>query len=47
MITKASKNRKRKVTLTEKWWQKDSGPLLGYLKNGDSPVALIPSSLRS
>lgn len=47
MITKASKIRIRKVTLTDKWWQKDSGPLLGFLKNGDSPVALIPSSLRS
>ncbi len=47
MITKASKIRLRKVTLDDKWWQKDSGPLLGFLKNNDSPVALIPSSLRS
>jgi ATP-binding cassette subfamily C protein len=35
------------VILSNKWWCKDNGPLLAFTKEGDKPVALIPSSVRS
>jgi len=36
---------RRRVELTDKWWQNTTGPLLGALKEDGSPVALIPSAL--
>lgn len=41
-ILRASKIRARKVTLQDGWWRRDSGPLLGFLKETDKPVALLP-----
>jgi NHLM bacteriocin system ABC transporter ATP-binding protein len=40
-IAHASHVRIRSVRLIGKWWNRDAGPLIGYLKNGDVPVALI------
>jgi NHLM bacteriocin system ABC transporter ATP-binding protein len=40
-IARASQMRMRKVHLTERWWRNDCGPLLGYLKSGNVPVALL------
>lgn len=41
-IAKASRVRIRKVGLEFGWWEHDSGPLLGYMKEDERPVALIP-----
>jgi ATP-binding cassette subfamily C protein len=32
----------RRITLEGHWWSRDHGPLLGFLKDGRRPVALIP-----
>lgn len=37
-----SRFRTRKVKLNGKWWEHDNGPLLGFTKDSDLPVALIP-----
>jgi NHLM bacteriocin system ABC transporter ATP-binding protein len=42
-IAHASHARIRTVRLTGQWWRRDVGPLVGYLKRGDIPVALIRS----
>ncbi len=33
----------RRVRLTGRWWTADSGPLLGYRRDDDRPVALLPA----
>jgi NHLM bacteriocin system ABC transporter ATP-binding protein len=43
-IARASGVRIRRVVLSGKWWLDDSGPLLGYRRDGDDPVALLPTS---
>jgi NHLM bacteriocin system ABC transporter ATP-binding protein len=43
-IAQASGIRYRRVALRGEWWQSDSGPLLGYLEENDTPVALVPAS---
>ena len=43
-IARISKIRTRKVTLKKDWWKKDTGPLVGFLKDGNKPVALLPIS---
>src|SRR5262249_46675054 len=40
-IAQASHARIRTVRLTAQWWKRDYGPLIGYLKARDTPVALI------
>ncbi|MBW4644993.1 MAG: NHLP bacteriocin export ABC transporter permease/ATPase subunit [Goleter apudmare HA4340-LM2] len=40
-IARASKIRMRRVTLSDKWWKKDSTPMLAYTKDDDHPVALL------
>ena len=42
-IARTSGIRIRKVTLRPLWWQQESGPLLGFMKKGHRPVALIPT----
>lgn len=39
--------RTREVILTESWWRRDNGPLLGFMGDDKRPVALIPTSARS
>ncbi len=39
--------RTRGVILTESWWRRDNGPLLGFMGDDKRPVALIPTSVRS
>jgi NHLM bacteriocin system ABC transporter ATP-binding protein len=41
-IAKASGFRVRQVILEHNWWNNESGPLLGFLKQNYRPVALIP-----
>lgn len=41
-IARASRLRIRRVILTEKWWQRDCGALLGYKGEERCPVALLP-----
>ncbi|MDZ8139794.1 MAG: NHLP bacteriocin export ABC transporter permease/ATPase subunit [Nostoc sp. DedQUE04] len=41
-IARASRIRTRRVILSGKWWESDSGPLLAYTAQGDRPVALLP-----
>jgi NHLM bacteriocin system ABC transporter ATP-binding protein len=43
-IARASGIRVRQVILKGEWWKFDSGPLLGFLEDGDRPVALLPRS---
>ncbi len=43
-ITLSSGIRFREIRLGPGWWKKDSGPMLGFLKQGMAPVALIPVS---
>lgn len=40
-ITRASRVRQRRVLLREYWWKSDCGPLVGYLNEKRSPVALL------
>lgn len=46
-ILRTSNIRARKVFLDEGWWKNNHGALLGYLKSGRTPVALIPAGHRS
>jgi ATP-binding cassette subfamily C protein len=41
-IARTSRLGVRRVLLREDWWRGDYGPLLGYLRAGDQPVALLP-----
>ncbi len=43
-IARISKIRIRKVTLKKNWWTHDTGPLVGFLEDGNKPVALLPVS---
>jgi NHLM bacteriocin system ABC transporter ATP-binding protein len=43
----ASGLRQRRVALSGKWYELNCGPLLGFLREGARPVALIPQSARS
>lgn len=36
----------REIVLEEKWYRRDSGPFLAYLKEGHKPVACIPISYK-
>ena len=42
-IARASGLRVRNVLLQDRWWYKDSGPLLGFLEDKRHPVALLRS----
>ena len=46
-ILRATGVRYRRVALTtdEQWWRNDSGALLGFLREDDKPVALLPSGI--
>jgi ATP-binding cassette subfamily C protein len=40
-IARASRVRRRRIVLRGAWWKSDCGPLIGYLKDGGDPVALL------
>ena len=42
-IGQASRVRTRKVILRDDWWVRDSGPMLGYVEQDQTPVALLPT----
>ncbi len=42
-IARASAVRTRHVVLAGKWWREENGPLLGFLVEGNHPVALLPA----
>jgi NHLM bacteriocin system ABC transporter ATP-binding protein len=41
-VARASRFRARQVVLGDAWWRHEQGPLLGFLKEGTIPVALLP-----
>jgi NHLM bacteriocin system ABC transporter ATP-binding protein len=43
-IAKASRFAIRRVELRDGWTRQDGGPLLGFLDDGETPVALLPAS---
>ena len=43
-IARASRIRTREVALIGEWYKEDSGPILGFMEEDGSPVALIPDS---
>ncbi|RPI21878.1 MAG: NHLP bacteriocin export ABC transporter permease/ATPase subunit [Acidobacteria bacterium] len=43
-ILDASRVNSRKVTLRSGWWKEDNGPLIGFLEQDQTPVALLPVS---
>ncbi|KAB8330853.1 NHLP bacteriocin export ABC transporter permease/ATPase subunit [Scytonema tolypothrichoides VB-61278] len=43
-IARASRIRMRQITLTDKWWKKDTDPMLTYTVADNHPVALLPVS---
>ena len=46
-IVAASRIRMRRVALRNEWWNDDNGPMLGFLGEGQYPVALLPTSPHS
>jgi ATP-binding cassette subfamily C protein len=44
-LCRASQVRSRRVALRGAWWSTDAGPLLGYLANDATPVALLPAGV--
>jgi ATP-binding cassette subfamily C protein len=42
-IARASRMRMRRVVLKGRWWNVETTPLLGYIEDGEVPVALLPS----
>ncbi|MEH1944902.1 MAG: NHLP bacteriocin export ABC transporter permease/ATPase subunit [Nostoc sp.] len=44
-IARASRIRIRRVLLNDRWWQKDSGPLLAYTHQDNHPVAVLPAGV--
>ncbi len=43
-VARASRVRTRKVDLKGDWWRKDCGPILGFARDTQTPVALVPVS---
>ncbi|BAZ38790.1 ABC transporter-related protein [Calothrix sp. NIES-4101] len=43
-VARASRIRVRRITLRDKWWLQDSGPLLAYTLEDNRPVAILPIS---
>ncbi len=41
-IARASRIRMRRIGLSDRWWKKDSGPMLAYTLQENHPVALLP-----
>ena len=41
-IARASHCQTRQVTLNEGWWERDNGPIVGFLSGSQQPVALVP-----
>lgn len=48
-IARSSRLRIRQVLLRDNWWEKDCGPLIGYIYRGQTkhPVALLPKNAQS
>jgi ATP-binding cassette subfamily C protein len=46
-IAKASRFALRRVELRDGWHRQDGGPLLGFVDDGETPVALLPASKTS
>jgi len=46
-IARASQIRTRRVVLEGNWWEADCGPILGYGRDDDRPLALLPVTATS
>ncbi len=44
VIARASSVHIRRVALSDEWWERDNGPLLGFLTENNQAVALLPVS---
>jgi ATP-binding cassette subfamily C protein len=44
-IARASRIRIRRVLLNDKWWKKDTNPLLAYSHEDNHPIAILPSGV--
>lgn len=42
-IVRASRLRKRRVLLRDRWWEQDNGALVAYTKADQQPIALLPN----
>lgn len=42
LLARSARVRTRRVRLTDDWWRRDSGPMIGYLAEDHRPVALVP-----
>ena len=42
LLARSARVRTRRVRLTDDWWERDSGPMIGYLAEDHRPVALVP-----
>lgn len=42
-IAEASRVRRRKVTLSGRWWREDGMPMLAFMRSDGAPVVLVPS----
>jgi len=45
-IARASRLRKRRVLLRDRWWEQDNGALVAYTKEDRRPIALLPTKNR-
>ena len=45
-IARASRLRKRRVLLRDRWWEQDNGALVAYTKEDRRPIALLPTQNR-
>ncbi len=45
-LTRSNGIMRRTVKLTGKWWTDAIGPMMGFLKDGHHPVALLPGKIR-
>ena len=42
LLARSARVRTRRVRLTDDWWERDSGSMIGYLAEDHRPVALVP-----
>ncbi len=46
-VARSSHFNVRKVTLSQNWWQRDNGPLVGFMVEDNQPISILPLSATS
>ena len=41
-VSRRARLRSRRVVLRDRWWRRETGPMLAFLRDEDTPVALLP-----